>query len=219
MKEHTLKKKVGKKLAIRAQDDLAKKKETKEEKETPAGIKFELALSNLRPAHEIAERFIKRYNDLIDQGYFADLQEEFKQVMRNGAGETVLAVKLTIDRHDYLGSETVMPIKWALLLFDKSEMKVCRDNSFITTYMVGDEFIDANCEVCPSCKHRWSHKIFNYDCPGCEIEMGDDVKYVIENDSCPHCRHPGLSESDMVCKKCGHEVYDETVCQTLVLKS
>ena len=213
MKEQSVKKKVGKKPTIQRQ---AKREPQNalEKKKNFVSIQVEYPESNLKQYHQIAKRFIERFDGLVKQGVFADLEKEFEQSMRRDPDDKVLEVKLGIGLHDFFDSDKPQPLKYSMMAFDKSgKIDVLPDQSTIARYLVEDRIVEANSDTCPSCRHRWTHKIFNHSCPKCGDCIGSNVKFVLQenDDECPHCRHPGLSESEMVCKGCGHRVHEETI--------
>lgn len=212
MKEQSLKKKVGKKPAIQRQAKREPQKALKEKKDF-VSMQVDYPESNLRQYHEIAKRFIERFDGLVKQGAFADLEKEFEQIMRRDPDDKVLEVKLDIGLHDFFDSDNPKPLKYHMMAFDSSgKIEVLPDQSTIARYLVEDRIVEANSDTCPNCRHRWIHKVINHACDKCGSCMGSDVKFVLENDDeCPHCHHPGLSESNMVCKGCGHRIHHETI--------
>ncbi len=175
-------------------------------------LQIEYPKSNLRKLTEIAARFRARYDDLIDQGYFTDLQKEFAAIMKNEPNEHCLVGSLEFKIYDYGMYITPMPIGESLIRFRKSEkMGVHRGETFIQSFLIGNEIVIASCEVCPACGHEWRQKTLEHTCPRCERSLGVDMFFVIEEDKCPHCNHKGITESGMVCRNCHREIYEETV--------
>lgn len=212
MKELLPNKKVSKKLITKGQAKREPQKVSK--KKNFVSMQVDYPESNLRQYHEIAKKFIERFDGLVKQGAFADLEKEFEQSMRRDPDDKVLEVKLDIGLHDFFDSDNPKPLKYSMMAFDKSgKVEVFPDQSTIARYLVQDRIVEANSDTCPSCRHRWTHKIFNHSCPKCGDCMGSNVKFVLQenDDECPHCHHPGLSESEMVCKGCGHRVHEETI--------
>lgn len=212
MKELSSKKKVGKKLATKGKTERKPQKVSKTKRDF-VSMQVDYPQSNLKQYHEIAKRFIERFDGLVKQGAFADLEKEFEQSIRRDPDDKVLEVKLDIGLHDFFDSDNPKPLKYSMMAFGKSgKIEVLPDQSNIARYLVEDRIVEANSDTCPNCRHRWTHKLFNHACDKCGSCMGSDVKFVLENDDeCPHCHHLGLSEGNMVCKGCGHWIHHETI--------
>jgi len=60
--------------------------------------------------------------------------------------------------------------------------------------------------ICPNCWGDWDFKQENPICPDCGIQLGNEVKIFLDDNTCPHCENGKVSIHNSVCNECGHEI-------------
>ncbi len=59
---------------------------------------------------------------------------------------------------------------------------------------------------CPACWGPWALKTEHPECPGCGVHMGRDVKLLLDDDKCPHCKHGSITLAEPTCPDCDFSI-------------
>jgi hypothetical protein len=73
-------------------------------------------------------------------------------------------------------------------------------------YVVDGEMLIVPHDRCPRCYGIWDFKFKNRSCRECDATLGEEVKILLDTDSCPDCEKGKVSMSSPVCNKCGFRV-------------
>jgi Zn-finger nucleic acid-binding protein len=79
-------------------------------------------------------------------------------------------------------------------------------DSSVHRYMVNGEIAVVPHDHCPHCWGEWDNKFEIEMCPHCGFSMGEQVKLLLDNDTCPNCDTGKVSRSQPKCNKCGYTV-------------
>jgi hypothetical protein len=71
--------------------------------------------------------------------------------------------------------------------------------------------LNGNIEVapnghCPMCYEEWPFKENKEACPNCSTTLGKELKFLIDNDICPHCNEGKVTRTSLVCDQCDFAV-------------
>ena len=78
-------------------------------------------------------------------------------------------------------------------------------------YMVDGEMCIVPEEFCPHCWGEWQFKFKHTTCPECGYELGNQVKYLLDDDTCPYCQEGTVTINNPVCDSCEEEVDPQKV--------
>lgn len=78
-------------------------------------------------------------------------------------------------------------------------------------YVVVGEIVVVPHDRCPQCWEIWDFKFKHPACNHCGATMGNEVKLMLDNDTCPFCDKGNVSMSNPTCDQCGHTVDTNTV--------
>ena len=78
-------------------------------------------------------------------------------------------------------------------------------------YVVYGDIIVVPSDHCPQCWAEWGFKERNPKCPGCGLQLGKEVKILLDSDVCPHCEKGKVSAGNPVCSECSYRVNPEHV--------
>lgn len=59
---------------------------------------------------------------------------------------------------------------------------------------------------CPICWGEWDFKYLHKHCQSCDATLGKQVKYMLDDDHCPHCANGKVTPKAPKCAECGFEV-------------
>lgn len=160
----------------------------------------------------IAEKYRKRYADLVAQGYFADLDEEFEEASEELGDRLHVAVALDVSVTDEFQVEERMVLKRHLKEFGYEMVQnFMPDEVFFRTYIVGNSVKHGTNAACPVCWGEWQYKLSEHECPHCNAEMGKEVRFLIDEDRCPDCDTKGILENGMCCPACCENLEPEMI--------
>jgi hypothetical protein len=73
-------------------------------------------------------------------------------------------------------------------------------------YVVDGEIQVVPHDRCPKYYGLWDFKLIHPSCSDCGATMGQDVKMLLDNDSCPFCEEGKVSLTVPVCDECGQGI-------------
>lgn len=167
---------------------------------------------DMEKLEQITERYRARYVELLEDGHFADLEDELEILMQSGSSNEVLFVGLHIElSHDSRGC--ALQLKGSRLHFTKDEgILISHAKAILARYLVHGRIVSATNMVCPNCWSIWVNKSPENGCPECDFHLGEDIKFLVDDDICPACNTGHVSQSNPQCDKCEEIIDDRVVC-------
>lgn len=80
------------------------------------------------------------------------------------------------------------------------------EGATIHTYLMRGKIYKAPHDQCPNCWAPWKEKMRSRRCLYCKMEMGKDLKQLIDNGLCPHCEKGRITFEQPTCGECGNTV-------------
>lgn len=87
----------------------------------------------------------------------------------------------------------------------------CAGDSTMQRYLAGGEICELPHDHCPVCWGIWDFKDRHRTCPTCGVTLGEDVRFLLDSDVCPHCEKGHVTADSPACEQCGYEVDPSTV--------
>lgn len=78
-------------------------------------------------------------------------------------------------------------------------------------YLTNGEMTVVPHDRCPCCWAAWDFKELHHACPSCRVRLGEEVKFLIDSNVCPHCENGSVTPAEPNCDQCGFEVNPEHV--------
>lgn len=75
-------------------------------------------------------------------------------------------------------------------------------DSFLRRYWVNGNIKTAPLHYCPHCWKDWDDKVGCKKCAHCGVEMGKQVRFLVDDDACPHCKSGKISRTKPACGAC-----------------
>lgn len=98
---------------------------------------------------------------------------------------------------------TLPLLQTGMTSFDGNEPSQGWGDSTPQRYVVFGDIVVVPHDHCPQCWAEWGFKERNPKCPGCRLQLGKDVKILLDSDVCPHCEKGTVSSASPVCTRCG----------------
>lgn len=76
-------------------------------------------------------------------------------------------------------------------------------------YVLEGKILKVPHDLCPGCWGEWGFKFQNHQCGSCGIELGKDVKVLLDTEVCPSCEKGKVTPQERTCDLCGFEVKPE----------
>ena len=73
-------------------------------------------------------------------------------------------------------------------------------------YVAGGEICEVPHDRCPQCWGSWDYKHERPSCPQCGIQMGSDVRLLLDSDVCPYCDRGRITSDNLTCGECGFTI-------------
>ncbi|AQQ71164.1 hypothetical protein SMSP2_01530 [Limihaloglobus sulfuriphilus] len=73
-------------------------------------------------------------------------------------------------------------------------------------YLVDGEMCIIPDDYCPHCWEEWDLKFMNPTCPYCDYRLGKEIKYLLDDNTCPWCQEGKVSIDNPTCDNCGKKI-------------
>ncbi len=126
-------------------------------------------------------------------------------------GPYSLALDFNLQVFDPNREHTLPLLQMGLATSEGKELYQAWGDSTPHRYIVNGQMSIVPHDRCPSCWAEWDFKTSNPVCEFCGIEMGKDVKLLLDSDCCPNCENGKITMNDPQCHKCGFQVNPDHV--------
>ena len=149
-------------------------------------------------------------DEMINTGHFNEIQKLLTEVI--GELPDSYSVSLNID-FSVFDNEREKGIKLLQTGLTTSEGEPYQHSADTTPlkYMVDGEMCIVPEEFCPNCWGEWQFKFKHTTCHECGYELGKQIKYLLDDDTCPYCLEGEVTINNPVCEHCGEEVDPQKV--------
>jgi len=73
-------------------------------------------------------------------------------------------------------------------------------------YIANGELCELPHDRCPICWDYWDFKIELPECPHCGAALGQNVKILLDRDTCPHCENGRIARNQPTCTQCSFTI-------------
>jgi len=160
---------------------------------------------------EFTGKIYEKFWELYESGAFKEWEKELKKICSELPEKYSMAITMGLDITDSEREKTIMLESTGIACFSGHEpYKIEGSSSTPDTYIVKGNICKVPHNYCPGCWGEWDFKVMHPVCPECGIEMGKDVKLLLDTNVCPHCDEGNVSRSKPTCDQCGYKV-DENI--------
>jgi Zn-finger nucleic acid-binding protein len=155
---------------------------------------------------ELAEMVNDKIHELYKDGAFLEITNKIKKVSQSIANNYSVTVDFQVNVFESTKEKSLRALTIGISSSGENSPYLAYGDSSPCRYLVGGDIIKVPHDYCPSCWGAWDFKLQNHTCPECGIEMGKDVKLLLDTDTCPNCEDGSVSLYKTKCDKCGFEV-------------
>ena len=153
----------------------------------------------------LVETIAEEIDRLFDSAEFTSLRGALRQASELLKDKSV-TFNCTLDVFSEERGASLKVLDMGVASYDGREPHRCYGDSTVQRYIVGGEICQVPHDHCPRCWHIWDFKDRHRVCPSCGIELGKEIKILLDSDYCPHCEEGKVTMRSPVCSKCGYEV-------------
>lgn len=146
------------------------------------------------------------FDDLLESEPVALLKEKLAEVSRLVGRRYLVSLDYRLEVYDPVRERALPLLSTGLGTSEGEEPLREFGDSLPQAYITEGQVTVVPNGHCPVCWGEWKLKIEHPACPVCRIQLGRDVKILLDSDLCPSCEVGHVSESQMKCDKCGREI-------------
>ena len=155
------------------------------------------------------EPTVNKIQDIIDEmlntGHFTQIKELLAEAIGELPDNYSLNLDIDFSVFDNQREKVIQLLQTGLTTSEGEPYQHSADTSPLK-YMVDGEMCIVPEEFCPHCWGEWQFKFKHTTCPECGYELGKQVKYLLDDDTCPCCQEGAVTIDRPVCDSCGYEV-------------
>jgi hypothetical protein len=160
------------------------------------------------------EPTVNKIQDIIDEmlntGHFTDVKELLTDAIGELPDNYSLNLNIDFSVFDNQREKDIKLLQTGLTTSEGEAYQHSADTSPLK-YMVDGEMCIVPEEFCPHCWGEWQFKFKHTTCPECSYELGKQVKYFLDDDTCPYCQEGTVTINNPVCDSCEEEVDPQKV--------
>ena len=155
------------------------------------------------------EPTVNKIQDIIDEmlntGHFTQIKELLAEAIGELPDNYSLNLDIDFSVFDNQREKVIQLLQTGLTTSEGEPYQHSADTSPLK-YMVDGDMCIVPEEFCPHCWGEWQFKFKHTTCPECGYELGKQVKYLLDDDTCPCCQEGAVTIDSPVCDSCGYEV-------------
>ena len=145
-------------------------------------------------------------DELLESAAAEKLRGLLTQLNKTLGSRYLVGLHFNVTVFDTEKERTLPVLQAGLGGFDGDKPYPASGDSTPQRYIVDGEMLVLPHDRCPRCWEDWDFKLLHPECSHCGVELGKEVKILLDTDVCPYCEEGKVSISKPRCKKCGNEV-------------
>ena len=160
---------------------------------------------------ELADAVNDKVDSLAESGQFDELLKKLQEATGKLPESFSVSFDIQLNVFDENKEKMVPILRTGFATSQEKEPYRHFADTSEQKYMVDGEMCIIPDDYCPNCWSEWDFKFKFPTCPICDYELGNQVKYLLDDDICPMCDEGKVSINNPVCDKCGYEVDKDKV--------
>jgi len=147
-----------------------------------------------------------KLQEVLESADFQTVREALLKVSASLPGDVSLTLNCNLEAFDPKRGHSMKLLQIGLTTSKGIPPYTCWGDSTAHRYLVRGTICQVPHNYCPECWGEWDFKDMHRTCPNCGVEMGKDVKILLDSDVCPNCEEGKVGIGQPTCSKCGHTV-------------
>lgn len=166
---------------------------------------------NYSQADDLAALVEERFQQLIEQGAFADLEEKLLELAKTGSEDQAVTLSLQFKLSDSEREREVIVAETSRAYLSDGDKYDFNHGDAAVRYICDGQIKVFQQSSCPHCWGDWEDKLKNPTCPDCGYELGNQVKILVDDNACPYCLAGKVTPQQTRCDACGEQVEERFV--------
>jgi hypothetical protein len=162
--------------------------------------------SEFKLLEPIADLINDRFDELHKAGAFDEVLLKIKTAIRQLPDTYSVSLDIRMHVFDMARENGINLLNTGINCQKGNEPYRHYADSAPQKYLVDGDICNVLDDYCPHCWGEWGFKFRNPTCPECGYRLGEEVKYVLDDDTCPYCGDGKITMDKPICDKCGFEV-------------
>lgn len=152
----------------------------------------------------------KQIGELIAGDQLTQIKAKLAEISRCFPGDFGVSLDINVRVTDPEGS-TLPLLQTGIASFEGDEPQQVWGDSTPQRYVVFGDIVVVPHDHCPQCWAEWDFKDTSPKCVGCGVQLGKEVKILLESDVCPRCEKGTVTAASPACDKCSNVVNPDYV--------
>jgi ribosomal protein L32 len=166
--------------------------------------------SEFRQLEPIVDDIQDIIDEMINTGHFTEIQKLLTEAIAELPDSYSLSLNIDFSVFDNEREKEIKLLQTGLTTSEGEPYQHSADTTPLK-YMVDGEMCIVPEEFCPNCWGEWQFKFKHTTCQECGYELGKQVKYLLDDDTCPYCLEGEVTINNPVCEHCGEKVDPQKV--------
>jgi hypothetical protein len=154
----------------------------------------------------LLDRVADKLQAVLESAEFQTIRENFQKVAAALPESFSLTLNFNLEVFDEKREQSIKLLQMGLTTNGGKPPYVCWGDCTLQRYVVNGEICQLPHDYCPSCWGIWDFKEKHRTCPCCGVQMGKDVKILLDSDVCPNCEKGKVGIDNPTCSRCGQAV-------------
>lgn len=154
----------------------------------------------------LVDDIAEEVDGLIEGDALANIKTKLAEISRILGEPYSVTLDINLEVFDCDRKMSLPLLRTGLSTDNGSPARQCWGDSSPHRYVVHGQLSIVPHDHCPDCWSVWDFKELHPTCPSCGVTLGEQVKWLLDNDMCPNCEEGTVTAAAPTCTKCGHEV-------------
>lgn len=145
----------------------------------------------------------------FEKGDFKAITDQLEALAKKIGGGRYLSLDFQINLFDPEKDNPLRVLTLGISAPSNEKPFLGGGDSISQRYIVNGVIVKVPNDQCPDCWGEWSFKFDSPVCFDCGIELGKDVKVLLDTEICPHCNEGKVTPQNKICDSCGFDVLPE----------
>lgn len=157
-------------------------------------------------AEKILDDVAEQVDHLLDSAAVVDLRNSLQQLAVDIGRRFSVELEVVVQVTESAKERTLPLLQTGIAVSAGSNPYRVSADCTPQRYLVEGDIEVVPHDRCPKCWGVWDFKLQNHRCGSCGVQLGKDVKVLLDRDVCPHCEKGKVTATSPRCGKCGFEI-------------